>query len=157
MKSGHKVVVLALFMLLGGVIVQAALQAHADLRAVNVDADGLAVAGYDVVAYARERKAVKGRKPYQLRHQGAIYRFASDENMATFRETRKRFLPEFGGYCAYGVRMGRKLPIDPNAYVVVDDKLYMFLDQATMLAWHEDRAANIKIANKIWPELKNTN
>ena len=135
------------------VIVATGLRAGFESTAVNLGDNGVALGGYDAVAYVRNGVARQGTAGNEIRHDGAVYQFASAENLEKFREARERFVPRYGGYCAFGVRMGRKLPVDPLAFDVVDGRLYVFLDQATKLKWQEDREMNIQIADKIWPEL----
>jgi len=140
----------------GGFAIKSNLQAHAVPQAVNVSEGGLALGGYDVVAYSTTGAATPGKTIYRVDHDGAVYRFASRKNLLAFETDPQRYLPAYGGYCAYGIRMGRKLPIDPTAFETVDGQLYVFLDRATKLTWEEDRAANIQIADKIWPDLAHT-
>lgn len=96
--------------------------------------NGLAVAGYDIVAYARTGEAVLGKTRYRSRYDGSVYAFASHANQMAFGADPKRYLPAYGGYCAYGVRLGRKSPIDPSIFEVIDGKVHLFLNHATKYA-----------------------
>lgn len=118
-----------------------------------VNADNVAASGYDVVAYKSAQAAVAGNAAYTIRDGDVKYRFASAASASQFETDPNAYKAEFGGWCAYGIRMGKKLPVNPEAFQVVDGKLYMFLDQATMNVWLEDRDANLDIARKTWPEL----
>lgn len=154
MKLRLAVVALLLTVALGsGLAFKSHLQADVPPRTGNVDDGGIALAGYDVVAYATTGQAMPGTPRYSSRHDNAVYHFTSAENRTAFEADPGRYRPEYGGYCAYGVRMGRKLPIDPTAFERVDGKLYVFLDRATKLTWKEDKGSNIQIANRIWPDL----
>ncbi len=154
MKLRLAFVALLLIVALGsGLAFKSHLQADVPPQTANVDDSGIAVAGYDVVAYATTGQAMPGLPRFSSRHDGAVYRFASTKHRTAFEADPDRYLPEYGGYCAYGVRMGRKLPIDPTAFEQVDGKLYVFLDRATKLTWKEDKGSNIQIANRIWPDL----
>lgn len=117
------------------------------------DENGLAVAGYDVVAYARTGNAVPGKMRYRSRYDGTVYAFASPENQQAFGGDPVRYLPAYGGYCAYGVRLGRKSPIDPSIFEVVDGELHFFMNRATKFAWDEHRNNNKKIADKNWQKM----
>lgn len=140
----------------GGFAIKSNLRAHAVPQAVNATEGGVALGGYDVVAYSTSGTATPGKTIYRANLDGAVYRFASRENLLAFEADPPRYLPAYGGYCAYGIRMGRKLPIDPTAFETVDGQLYVFLDRATKLTWEEDQTANIQIADKIWPDLADT-
>ncbi len=118
-----------------------------------VNADNIAASGYDVVAYKTAQAAVPGNAAYTVSDEDVQYRFASAASASQFEANPNAYKAEFGGWCAYGIRMGKKLPVNPDAFQVVDGKLYMFLDPATMNVWLEDRDANLEIARKTWPEL----
>lgn len=157
MKIRPVIIALSLLAALaGGFAIKSNLRAHAVPQTVNVAEGGVALSGYDVVAYSTAGTATPGKTIYRANHDGAVYRFASRENLLAFEADAPRYLPAYGGYCAYGIRMGRKLPIDPTAFETVDGQLYVFLDRATRLTWEEDQAANIQIADKIWPDLADT-
>ena len=64
------------------------------------------------------------------------------------------YVPQFGGYCSYGVRMGKKLDIDPQAYAIRNDRLYLLLNRATREVWRKDLDRNIEIARRLWPSLR---
>ena len=115
--------------------------------------NGLAIAGYDVVAYARTGNAVQGKMRYRSRYNGSVYAFASVEHQQAFGADPVRYLPAYGGYCSYGVRLGRKSPIDPSIFEVVDGKLHFFMNRATKFAWDEHRSNNKKIADKNWQKM----
>jgi YHS domain-containing protein len=143
----------AVAVLAGGIATQSGLQANVGPSIVYVDESGVALGGYDPVGYYRTGAATPGDDAYELRYDGSVYHFASVENLTSFEADPARYLPRYGGFCAYGVRMGRKLPIDPTAFDIVDGRLYLFLDRATRHTWHQDETGNIQIADKIWPEL----
>ena len=155
MKLRLAIAALGLTVALGtGLALKPESQADVPPGTANVDDDGIALAGYDLVAYATTGEAVSGNSRYSSRVDNIVYHFTSEQNRTAFEANPDRYSPEFGGYCAYGVRMGRKLPVDPTAFELVDGKLYMFLDRATELTWKEDQSSNIQIANKNWPDLR---
>ncbi|WP_338845901.1 YHS domain-containing (seleno)protein [Massilia sp. W12] len=113
-----------------------------------------AIRGYDPVAYFTEKKAHKG-KP-ELRHvwQGATWHFASQSNLDAFKAQPEKYAPQYGGYCAYGVAQGYAPEIDPQAFKVVDGKLYLNLSQRVLKRWQKDIPGYVQAADKNWPELK---
>jgi YHS domain-containing protein len=121
---------------------------------VNVDRDGIAIHGYDPVAYFTEGRPVEGRAEVTAEHGGAIYRFASAEHRDMFRADSERFAPRYGGFCAYGVAQGYTPDIDPNAWAVVDDRLYLNLNPAIQRRWQQDVPGYIEKADANWPRLR---
>ncbi len=94
-------------------------------EAVYTSADNVAIQGYDPVAYFTESRPVKGDPAIEEEWQGARWQFASAENRALFSENPDQYAPRYGGFCAGGMSLGRKAPIDPEAWVIVDGKLFL--------------------------------
>lgn len=117
-------------------------------------APGLAVHGFDVVAYQSEGKPVRGNAQFAAVHKEATYRFASKANLDAFKANPVRYEPAYGGYCAYGVSVGAKFDGDPNFWKVVDGKLYLNLDSAIQQTWLKDVPGAIKKAEANWPGIK---
>lgn len=113
----------------------------------------IAVSGYDPVAYFTEGAPVPGLRAYEHESGGAVYRFASEENRRRFAADPQRYKPAYGGFCAYGVRTGRKFPTDPTAWRIVDGRLYLLLNPATKAIWDLELENNIEIADAIWPQI----
>ena len=108
--------------------------------AFNVD-NGLALGGYDPVSYHAE-KPVKGKEAWSFVHHGATYRFASQENLDTFKKAPDRYEPAYGGWCAWAMLDGEKVDVDPLTYKVVDGRTYLFYNSFfinTLKKWN-DRA-----------------
>ena len=120
----------------------------------NLNDDGLALHGFDPVAYHVAGEPVEGSDEFTSEHNGATYRFSSAANLALFISNPDKYAPAYGGYCSYGVRVGRKFDVDPEAWKIVDGVLYVQLDQGTHVVWLDDIEKNIAIANRIWPEIK---
>lgn len=120
----------------------------------NANEDGIVIEGYDPVAYFLDQKAVKGKNSISFDFMGATYLFASDENRQTFVASPEAYAPAYGGWCSYGVRVGKKFKIDPNAWKIVDNRLFLQLDQGTQKVWLKDQQKNIEIADRLWPNLK---
>ena len=131
------------------------LAAGASLTAqkVNTSFTGLAIDGYDPVAYFTEHKPVKGRSEFPYEHGGATYRFASAANRDLFVKDPQKYLPQFGAFCAYAVSRGYTADTDPLAWKVVDGKLYLNYNAGAQKKWEEDIAGNIQKGNANWPAL----
>ncbi len=138
---------------LAGLLVAASARGAA-AQAVNADKDHLALYGYDAVAYQTDNAAVKGSPTYTATYEGNTYRFASAAHRDAFTADPAKYLPAYGGYCAYGVAQGHKVKVDPEAYRVVDGTLYLNYDKGVQKKWLSDIPGNIAKAEKNWPELK---
>lgn len=121
--------------------------------ALNVDDNHQALHGYDAVAYQAESRAVRGSGDFTAVHEGAIYRFASASNRDAFKANPGRYVPQFGGYCAMGVAVGKKLDIDPNAFKVVNGKTYLNLNPEVQKAWLKSPEKHIATATTKWAEV----
>ena len=120
---------------------------------VNVDADGVAIKGYDPVAYFTMEKPVQGMGDYEYEWQGAKWRFANGEHKKLFMENPEKYAPQYGGYCAYGVAVGSLFDIKPEAWNVVDSRLYLNKNLDVRETWKKDIPGNIKKADMNWPGL----
>lgn len=118
--------------------------------ASNVGENDVAIHGFDPVAYFTENRAVEGSAMYTASHEGAIYRFSSKRNRDLFKSNTAKYAPQFGGYCAMGVALNKKLDIDPDAFHIENGKLYLNLNKAVQKKWFEDVPGNIKTADRIW-------
>ncbi|MBX9747586.1 MAG: YHS domain-containing protein, partial [Hyphomonadaceae bacterium] len=85
----------------------------------------VAVSGYDPVAYFTDGQPVRGTTQFRTTYQGYEYRFASAEHLAAFRASPTRYLPQYGGYCAWAVSQGYTASADPTNWRIVDGKLYL--------------------------------
>lgn len=112
---------------------------------------GLAVDGYDSVAYFTEGKPVEGKKEFSHQWQGATWRFASAANRDLFVAAPEKYAPQFGGYCAWAVSQGYTYDSDPEAWSIVDGKLYLNYNKKVQTQWSEDKAGNIAKGNANWP------
>jgi len=115
------------------------------------DGAGMAISGYDPVAYFTESKPMKGKAEYTLEYDGAMWQFASMENRDMFKADPMSYAPQYGGYCAYAVGKGKTKSIDPMAWQVVDNKLYLNHTKAVQETWSKDIAEGIKAADAMWP------
>jgi YHS domain-containing protein len=123
-------------------------------QAVNLDKANLGLYGYDAVAYQTENAARKGSPTFSATHDGGTYLFATAANRDAFVANPDKYLPAYGGYCAYGVSRGHKVKVDPEAYRVVDGKVYLNYDKGVQKQWLQDIPGNIAKAETNWPGLK---
>lgn len=122
----------------------------------DLNKNDVAISGYDAVSYFTEQKAKKGKAKYSAVYNDAIYHFSSASNRDSFRQTPEKYAPQYGGYCAFGVTKHRKFSADPQAWRVVDGKLYLNLNKNVQKIWLEDVPGNIETAQQVWPEIKST-
>ena len=120
---------------------------------------GYAAEGYDVVAYF-ENKAVEGKKQFELNHNGIVYRFVSQENQESFKQDPEKFIPQYGGYCAYAIATkSEKVSINPKAFEIRDGKLYLFYHTVfanTLEMWLNENPEQLKIqADQNWVNIVN--
>lgn len=120
---------------------------------LNIDDKGIALHGYDPVAYVLTKAPTMGNASFSTEYGGATYYFASQQNLDFFLENPDQFEPQYGGFCSYGVRVGKKFDVDPAAFSVVDNRLFMLLNKATHAIWLQDRDKNIEIADRLWPSI----
>ena len=118
---------------------------------INTTSDGLAIKGYDPVAYLLEKGPVKGKDEFAYTWMGARWLFASAEHLGTFKSDPDKYAPQYGGYCAYAVSQGTTADIDPEAWSVVDGKLYLNLNKKVQNLWMNDMTSYIKKADENWP------
>ena len=130
------------------------------LYAVSVYAGGffernnLAIDGYDTVAYFTEMKPVKGSPEFRADFQGSTFQFTSAAHRDTFAANPAKYAPQYGGFCAYGVAKGNKAAIDPAAFTVVGDKLYLNYSEAVRSRWLSDIPGYVEKADANWPEVR---
>lgn len=127
---------------------------QASKSAINVNADKLILRGYDAVSYQAAGKAVKGSAQYSASYNGATYHFSSAANRDTFRANPAKYEPAYGGFCAMGVALEKKLDGDPELFRVVDGKTYLNVNADVVKVWTKDVPGNIKKAEGNWPAIK---
>ncbi len=118
---------------------------------VNQSLFGVAVKGYDMVAYFTEGKPVKGSADFKFTWKDAEWRFASEENRDLFKNDPEKYAPQYGGYCAWAVAHNSTAGIDPKAWKIVDGKLYLNYSLKIQKQWSEDIPGYIKRADANWP------
>lgn len=120
---------------------------------VNVDGTGVAIQGYDPVAFFKDNKPVKGDQKFLIKHDGAIYFFATKEHKDLFKENAAKYEPEYGGYCAYGVSKNKLVEIDVDAFQIVDGKLLLQYSKGVRDDFNADAKGNLAKANTNWTGL----
>ena len=128
-------------------------QAESSINAVNVDESRLAIEGYDPVAYFTEAKPVQGSSQFTAEHLGATYYFSSAQHQSLFQGEPNKYAPQYGGYCAFGVSKEYKFDIDPEAWAIVDDKLYLNLNKKVQARWVPNKDELIVDADTIWTQI----
>lgn len=123
----------------------------------SADENDIAIQGYDPVSYFSASTAQQGADQYTATYKNAIYKFTSAENRDKFRADPTRYAPQYGGFCAFGTAMGKKFDTDPNAWKIVDNKLYLNLNKDVQQRWLEDVPGFIQDANQNWGDIKNKN
>ena len=113
--------------------------------------------GYDPVAYFTDGKAIRGSGFHVTAHDGVTYAFVSNEHKTLFEKSPERYLPAYGGYCAYGVALGKKFVSDPEVWKIVGGKLYLNLDKDIQQKWEKDIPGFFVKAEKNWPEIRERN
>lgn len=145
----HVVLFLSAFLVVGSGSLAAA---GADLPVPAVNApQGVALKGYDPVAYFVAGQPTKGVEQHSLVWQGATYRFASEENQALFKADPDKYLPQYGGYCAYAMSLDRIADIDPSRWAIVGEKLYLNNGLIAEKLWSLNKPGHIESADRNWP------
>ncbi|HMG51328.1 MAG TPA: YHS domain-containing (seleno)protein [Inquilinus sp.] len=146
-----------LLLLIGLLAVPAlpAVAAEAPPHPVNTlgSTGNVAIRGYDPVAYFTDDGPRQGKPEFSVQHDGAIWWFASAEHKAMFAADPDKYLPAFGGFCAFGTSRGYLVKIEPEAWSIVDGRLYLNYDLGVRDTWAKDIKGNIDKASANWPSL----
>ncbi len=114
---------------------------------------GVAIEGYDPVAFFTDAKPTKGDPKIRATVQGVTYLFANAAHKDAFEKSPAQYLPQFGGYCAFGVALGVLLPVDISTWVIRDGKLYLNYSPAIAELFAKDPAGTLKTAESKWPAI----
>jgi len=121
---------------------------------VNADANGVGLHGYDPVAYFTDGKAVKGDPQYHSKDDGATYYFRSGDDKAAFDKEPQRYAPQYGGYCAMAMAMGKLEDGDPNYFLIYEGKLFLQRNEKAHIMFSKDPDGNRKKADENWSKLQ---
>ncbi|GGA09558.1 YHS domain-containing (seleno)protein [Neptunicoccus cionae] len=113
--------------------------------------DSIAIDGTDTVAYFSLGKPVAGSRAHSVDWNGSTWLFASAENAATFSSDPEKYAPQYGGYCAFAMARGYVAPTEPEAWTIVDGKLYLNFNLEVRTKWQADIPGYIKKADGHWP------
>ncbi|MCU0374880.1 MAG: YHS domain-containing protein [Chitinophagaceae bacterium] len=116
--------------------------------------NGAAIKGYDAVAYHLEGKAQPGNQAYSVTWNNATWLFATEKNKEAFAKNPEKYAPQYGGYCAFGASRNYKAPTDPNAWTVVDGKLYLNYSAKVKEGWLPEKEKHIAKADSNWIKLE---
>jgi YHS domain-containing protein len=120
------------------------------------ESNGVAIKGYDPVAFFKDSKPVRGKDDLRFEYKGSTFAFANADNRAAFAADPEKYAPQYGGYCAFGTTRGYKADIDPAAFTVVDGRLYLNYNAQVQKEWSADLARFIRQADQRWPTVTKT-
>jgi YHS domain-containing protein len=143
--SRHRFLVLILFAL------NSALFSVPAIAGDFYESQGIAIRGYDLVANFQLNKAVKGSAEFKVEHKGSVFYFSSAAHRDAFVKAPEKYAPQYAGYCAFGMASGYKAATDPNAFTVVDGKLYLNYNADIQKKWGTDVPGYLKKADEKWP------
>ena len=118
--------------------------------------DDVAIDGYDPVAYFTENKPVHGIKEIMFEYKGSVFLFATAANREKFKESPEAYVPQFNGYCAFGAASGYKAKVDPEAFSIMNGKLYLNYNAAVKTTWSKGVDSYISKAVHQWPKTEQT-
>jgi len=130
--------------------------APASLAGVDTgtDENDVMLAGHDPVAYFTEGKPVKGKPEFTAAHGDAIYRFASAEHRDLFKTNPDKYVPAYGGHCAYGMTFGAKFLVDGQSFYIMHDRLFVNKNVQVGEEWEKDIVTHVSEAETLWPKAK---
>ena len=120
------------------------------------ESNGVAIKGYDPVAFFKENKPVRGKDDLRFEYKGSTFVFANADNRAAFAADPEKYAPQYGGYCAFGTARGYKADIDPSTFTVIDGRLYLNYNTQVQREWAADTNRFIRQANERWPTVSKT-
>jgi YHS domain-containing protein len=143
----HRLLALLGLFSLSGLLASAAVVVNADPYS------NIALQAYDPVAFFTDSRPVKGSPFIAAEHAGHTYLFASEEHKAEFERRPEKYLPAYGGYCAFGVSIGKFFPVEIDTWEIIDGRLVLQFSQDIKRMFAEDKAANLRKADTNWPRL----
>jgi hypothetical protein len=120
---------------------------------VNTDEQGLALGGFDPVAFHVQQAAVMGDGGITSTFRGAVYRFASTEHKDLFDASPEKYVPAYGGFCAMGVAMNQLYPVEIDTWQIVEGRLILNKNRDVRAMFDANRDANLARADANWPKL----
>ncbi len=143
-----------LFLIVGIGITVANCSKTESVKQINTTTENIAIKGYDTVAYFADNNPAVGNPQFEFVWNGAKWLFSSKENLEKFKQNPEQYAPQFGGYCSLAVSKGYTADGDPNAWKVVDGKLYLNYSPKVKEMWEAEQEKRIKDGEKNWQEFK---
>jgi YHS domain-containing protein len=122
-------------------------------ESINTTDENVAIKGYDTVAYFVENRPMKGKPEFEHVWQGARWHFATAEHREMFAKDPLNYAPRYGGFCSGGMSLGVKATINPEAWAIIDGKLYLAFSERTMKRFTSDPETNIAKADSNWQRI----
>lgn len=154
MKSRNRTFISLVLLVSIAVVIAACARTDNATLGFNTDSSGLALQGFDAVAYFAVDNAVKGDAKYEYAWNGAKWLFSSEDNMKKFQANPEAYAPQFGGYCSYAVSEGYTANGDPEAWKIVDGKLYLNYNKKVREKWEQNQSERIEKGSVNWQEFK---
>jgi YHS domain-containing protein len=123
-------------------------------KMINSTLDGVAIKGYDTVAYFTENQSMQGKSNFAYSWRDVEWHFANASHRELFAADPERYAPQYGGFCANAMSKGKVAIADPEAWTIVDEKLYIKFNFVSRDKWRKNKARKIKKADKNWAELQ---
>ena len=120
----------------------------------TLDGVPLALRGVDTVALSTLNAVAKGDAAHTVVHDGVAYYFASETTAETFAADPSAYMPQYGGFCAFAVALGKKLDGDPRYADIVDGELFLFVNAAVFAKYKENREETLRKAKEVWPSIQ---
>jgi hypothetical protein len=151
---GRRTITAILFLAPFLVLAAATTAAAGESNLIAVDANHVAIKGYDTVAYFTDGKAIKGNSEFEYVFGDARWQFSSAAHRDMFIADPDHYMPQYGGFCAGAMVFGDLAPADPEAWTIVDGRLYMVANKRFLERWRANFAENVGQTNSHWPALQ---
>ena len=149
----RKIIAAAAMLLLGAGAMAA--DEHNTVPGLTAAGAPLGLHGFDPVSFIEIENRTEGKAAHTAVHDGVAYYFASDANKRVFEKSPEKYVPQFGGFCTFGVSVAKKFDGDPRYAAVEDGKLYVFLNEQIFNEFQKDRAGTIAKAERNWRKIRN--
>lgn len=127
--------------------------AEARISAIDVNRDGVAIQGYDVVAYFIDQTPKKGTTAFKTEYAGGVWHFENQANLNLFVKNPEQYIPQYGGHCSFATANNFLISGDPKRWKIVDDKLYLNNNLLVHKLWEGNIPTNISAADNNWSTL----
>ncbi len=121
----------------------------------QVNENGVAVSGYDVVTYFELDSAIVGNESLSTQYKGVTWYFSDSKNLVLFENNPEKYTPQYGGFCSWGMRYNGRYIADHKVFTVYENKLYFNQDRRVKRWWERKRDKNISKGDENWKGLNN--